>query len=188
MDFFKVLGLERRLCLDENEVKEFYHARSREEHPDVVGSSGDFEAVAEAYAVLRDPVRRLKHWLELEFPESEEKAGRDLVSGERLELFGEVGAVLRKVDAVLKKKAACQTALGKAALAGEENARQQELSALGMRLGEMMDRAVAEFGELDGLRESDRAGAEAGGRELARSMSYLAKWIEQVRERFTAFL
>jgi curved DNA-binding protein CbpA len=188
MDFFEGLGVERRLVLDEEALKEVYHAKSREEHPDVAGSGGDFENVAEAYAVLRDPVRRLKHWLELEFPAKGEKAGRDLIGGEMLELFGEVNAVLQAADELLKKRAACKTAMGRATLAGEETARQQALSVLGMRLAEKMEAARGEFEELDGMMESDRAQVEERGRELARRMSYLAKWIEQVREKFAAFL
>ncbi len=188
MNYFEVLGLERRLVLDESALKELYHARSRAEHPDVAGSGGDFERVAEAYAVLKDPVRRLKYWLELEFTGAGGKAGRELISGELLELFGEVNAILQSVDEIMKRKAACRTELGRAALAGEEAARQIGLAALGMRLAGRMAAAVAEFSVLDRIRESDRADAEERGRELARRMSYLAKWIEQVREKFATFV
>jgi len=55
-DPYAVLGVRRGA--GEAEIHAAYRAAVRRTHPDAGGSSGAFEAVQEAYEVLRDPARR----------------------------------------------------------------------------------------------------------------------------------
>lgn len=72
---FDVLGLPRRFHIDARVLEERYHAAAREHHPDRhyrdesarrVSSALRTAALTEAYRVLRDPIRRGEHLLELE--------------------------------------------------------------------------------------------------------------------------
>lgn len=74
LDYFRVLGLERNLRLDEAALSSRYYALSRRLHPDLyqTASAQEQEAsltnsalVNRAYRTLRDPVQRGVYWLEL---------------------------------------------------------------------------------------------------------------------------
>ena len=67
IDHFATLGFERTPVLDEAAVRERFHERSREVHPDAdSGDEEQFAAINEAQRVLRSPSARLRHLLELE--------------------------------------------------------------------------------------------------------------------------
>lgn len=72
-DHFEVLGLPRRLVLDQDALSRHYYALSRKYHPDFHQSGSAAERVAslrrtaavnEAHKTLRDPVARGRWWLE----------------------------------------------------------------------------------------------------------------------------
>jgi len=73
--FFELLGLPQRFALDAGAVETNYLRRSREVHPDYhqLGSTAEQRvslettaALNEAYATLRDPLRRAEYLLALE--------------------------------------------------------------------------------------------------------------------------
>jgi molecular chaperone HscB len=72
-DHFEVLGLPRRLVIDERKLADHYYRLSRLYHPDFHQSGTPAErlaslrrtaAVNDAYKTLRDPVARGRWWLE----------------------------------------------------------------------------------------------------------------------------
>lgn len=74
-DHWAVLGLDRRLALDRSDLQQRFHRLSRRLHPDYFRlrcpeeQSVSLEASAAvntAYRVLRDPVERVEHLLDLE--------------------------------------------------------------------------------------------------------------------------
>ena len=118
-DFFALLGEPRRPWLDPEQVKETFHRLSRTEHPDQQAAENtDFARLNQAQATLRDPKGRLRHLLELEYPEVK-LSGPSGVPGGLADLFVSVHELLRETDAVLAKKAAAASALAKALLARE---------------------------------------------------------------------
>jgi molecular chaperone HscB len=73
-DLFSVLGLPRRLTIDQADLERRYHAASRAVHPDrhQTASASERElslvasaAVNRAYRTLKDPVARGRYWLEM---------------------------------------------------------------------------------------------------------------------------
>src|SRR3712207_5027846 len=99
-DYFALLAQPRSPWLDPEQLKEAFHAKTREAHPDAYGAeaSGDgaFAQVNAAYQVLRDPKRRLQHLLVLSghAPGSRTSAiPRDLE-----ELFPVVASLTRAAD------------------------------------------------------------------------------------------
>jgi molecular chaperone HscB len=74
-DAFEILGIERRLDLDAQELEQRYYALSRRCHPDFYQTRPEWErqtsleksaAVNAAYATLADPVQRVEYLLRQE--------------------------------------------------------------------------------------------------------------------------
>jgi DnaJ-class molecular chaperone len=207
MDYFGILELGRKAALEEEVLRKAFHEAGKAVHPDAASApldpdatvgrglslhaserQGDFEVVGEAYGVLRDPGKRLKHLLGLEFPEEEIGGGRGMVSGDLLDLFGRAGEVLQGADEVLRKKAAATTALGKAMLAKEEIAAQQAVQEVGFEIDALRRAEEERLLEFDGLLARDREAALLLGTEMVRRFGFLTKWQARVREQVTAFL
>ena len=124
-DFFAVLGEPRRPWLDPEEVKDRFHALSREQHPDqqAAGSNAETDAgfarLNQAHVTLRDPKTRLRHLLELEYPLIR-LSGPASVPATLADLFAPIHGLVQTTDALLAKKLAAPSALAKALLAREE--------------------------------------------------------------------
>jgi curved DNA-binding protein CbpA len=117
MDAFERLGLARRAVLDEEVLKAAWIEQGRAVHPDQAG--GDAMLSAEmnaAYEVLREPETRLKHLLEVEFPEASAVWATVPMEEELMQVFMKLGPVLQRVEVFAKKKAAATSALAEALL------------------------------------------------------------------------
>jgi molecular chaperone HscB len=75
MDHFEVLGLARRLVIDEADLQRRFHELSRRYHPDFhQGGSAEEQSLSletsarinAAYRALRDPIRRVEYLVRLE--------------------------------------------------------------------------------------------------------------------------
>ena len=70
-DYFAVMEVPRAPWLDGDELKERFHRLGAVRHPDAPGgSAAEFSTLNEAWQTLRDPVSRLRHFLQLTEPES----------------------------------------------------------------------------------------------------------------------
>ena len=188
-DFFTALGVERRPWLEPEQVKERFHALSREQHPDqqAGGSTGETDAVFArlnaAQAALRDPKARLRGLLEIEFPHVK-VSGPAAVPGTLADLFAPTLELLQQIDALLAKKAGASSGLARALLAREELVLQEAAQA---RLGELETlhaSALAELREFDARWERPRP-PDAAERlhDFYQRFAYLSRWTEQLRER-----
>src|SRR5688572_25561667 len=101
MDPFARLGLEKRLAISEDELREAFRSAGKEEHPDSGGSGDGFSAVQEAFTRLASPSRRLRAWMECQGITGND---RGAISPQLLDLFSKVGAALQKADAVTKRR------------------------------------------------------------------------------------
>jgi hypothetical protein len=71
VDYFATLGLQRHPWVDPLLLKANYHAEASMRHPDQAGGSQSlFILLGEAVACLRKPHSRLRHLVELEFPDN----------------------------------------------------------------------------------------------------------------------
>ena len=85
MNYFEILGVERKYHLTAEELERRFHERSRQLHPDKhmkadaqtrVKTALATSELNQAYRALRDPVRRAEYLLELEgFKLSDERGG-----------------------------------------------------------------------------------------------------------------
>jgi curved DNA-binding protein CbpA len=175
MDAFAELGLERRLAVSGEEIREAFREAGKRRHPDAGGEAEDFSKLQEAERILSDPGARLRHWLRLEGVEGEM---RGAVSAGLMDVFGKIGGALQEADALIRERERASSALAKAMLEGRTQACREKLEAC---------QALLEI-ESDG-RTGDLPLVEEGladGWVLARELAFLGKWKAQVRERFAA--
>ncbi|MDH4477037.1 MAG: J domain-containing protein [Verrucomicrobiaceae bacterium] len=184
MDAFERLGLERGAVLDEEVLKAAWIEQGRAVHPDQAGGDAMLSAeVNAAYEVLREPETRLKHLLEVEFPEASAMWATVPMEEALMQVFMKLGPVLQRVEAFAKKKAAATSALAEALLMGEQMRVQEELEERMEALGALRDGLEAGLVEVDVLRgEGDAGKAMEAMRVLRAKFAYVGKWQRQGRE------
>ena len=183
-DYFALLGEPRRPWLDPQGVKDTFHRLSRTEHPDqAAGADSDFALLNTAQATLGDPKARLRHLLELEYPQVRLTGPSNVPAG-LADRFVSVHGLLRETDALLAKKSAASSALAKALLAREEHAAREKVEAALDALGALLDEAEGQLQGFDALWTADRPADGADTLlSLYQQFAYLSRWTEQLRKR-----
>ncbi len=172
-DAFAVLGLERRPGLTAREV-EMAFLRS----PDL----GKSTAANEAQRILRDPVLRLRHLLELEEGDIEAPSATGALPEEAAALFAEIAPLLHECAELQKKIDASVAMLERAAL-------MPEIARMSARLQGLLNRLEEECEALDSAArtlDSDwlvgrKTTAPVAG--LLRRRVFLQRWQHQINER-----
>lgn len=159
-------------------MKEKFHALTASQHPDV-NASGDFAAINNAYQILSDPVKRLRHFLELAAPAALQSTPQ--IPPQLAELFLQVGAARQLADAFWKKQAQAVSPLAQALLASEKYHALEQLEKCSATVEQ---RRAALCADLSGCDETSDPVTLA--RVLA-ELSFLSKWGEQMREMIFKF-
>ena len=178
MDAFELLGMGRGLSVEQDVLRSHYDRKVGEEHPDVGGEADGFARVREAYETMRSPGRRLRHWLELEGLEWQ--AGGQ-VPAALMEVFGDMGDLMMRVDGLATKKAEAKSALGRSLLEREGMGLADELERMRERVNQMREEAEGRF---SGFEETGAEGCAAEASEVARTLLFLEKWDVQLRDRW----
>ena len=65
MQYYEALGLEPKLALDADNLRKRFYERSRETHPDLIGSNSEdrMALLNDAFRTLRQPVTRAEYFL-----------------------------------------------------------------------------------------------------------------------------
>jgi curved DNA-binding protein CbpA len=185
-DHFAVLHQPRRPWLDEAALKDAFHAGMARQHPDVAGGSGEQSAALNAaYAVLRDPASRLRHLVELEWPEAAHVCPG--IAPELADLFGRIASLRQAGVALRKRVSAAQSPLSRALLAGEIAAHRQALEIALAGLAGAENSAREELRAIDAAWETNRNDARDRTGALQQRFSFLTKWQAQFREDLFAF-
>ena len=93
IDYFALLGIERRPAITEETVKGAYFRKSESLHSDPA-RSGELMAVNAAFQTIANPATRIQHLLVLEFGD----AGGGQIGSDLGELFGMIVEVLQIAD------------------------------------------------------------------------------------------
>ncbi len=172
IDYFAVLGLERRPALDENALKEIYFRKS-------AARDADASSLNEAFHTLLRPVSRIQHLLKLEFGEVRAKQ----IGSELEKCFSKVAGVLHKADEALDSLGKQQSPLLKAMAYQRVQPVVTELSQLQTELADCEAGFLNEIEQLDRRwheRKEDCCDALA---QTAFQLAFLQKWIDQVKDR-----
>ena len=195
-DYFAVLGQPRRPWLDADLLKERFHKLSAAVHPDHVHhqdaparqqADARYVELNAAYQCLRNPKTRLEHLLLLE---SGSKPG-DLrtIPDDVVQLFGEVGALLRDTNSLVAEKARVTSSLLKVGLLEKAMPQLEKIARLQTAIQVRLTGVTDDLRALDhdwdeSLRDpARRAAALATAERLYHLFGFHDRWASQLQER-----
>ena len=175
-DAFSLFGLDRRPLIDEVALKERYLRLAATWHPDVAcGNDEKFHLVQDAYKTLREPARRLRHLMELEFF----GGGGQSDSTAHAELFMSAGSAVQAAKAVFLRSQNTTTALARALLAPDIAAALEEVRGALQSIRQARDQLKVRLENLD-MRWPEVSPDELA--DLASSSAFLLRWKSQLSE------
>jgi curved DNA-binding protein CbpA len=183
-DYFALLDQPRVPWQEPAALKEIFHRKTLELHPDAItsGSEERFAELNEAYQTLQDPKRRSHHLLSLE---GHAPSANQTVPAELQELFPGLGSLKQRADALFEKKRKASNTLSQSLLKPEALALQDDLDEWRKKVRGLLDSATEELREMNPRWMSDRAAQIASLSDLYLKFAYLGRWSEQLDE--TAF-
>jgi DnaJ-domain-containing protein 1 len=180
-DSFALLDEPRRPWLDPEALKEKIHKLSVVHHPDVARDDGsNFTALNAAYKTLHDPKTRVRHLLELEFPGA--LATHLEIPPDIARLFETMTRERQSVASFLEKKARLSTPLELALIASEQVELMAVLERLRALLEQKQEGILVQLKFVDAVWEDDRERSGKTLLDIYQSVSYVGKWIDQIRE------
>jgi DnaJ-domain-containing protein 1 len=172
IDYFAVLGLERRPAIDENALKEIYFRKS-------AARDADASSLNEAFHTLLRPVSRIQHLLKLEFGEVRAKQiGSDLE-----ECFAKVAKVLHQADEAIGSFAGQQSPLLRAIAYRRVQPIVSELLQVQTELARRENELVAEIEQLDQRWPERKQDSRDALAQAAFRLAFVQKWSDQVKDR-----
>ena len=181
-DYFALLEQPRDPWIDPAALKDVYHRKTLQAHPDTAAPDreSDFAELNEAYQVLQDPKRRLHHLLSLEdcIPSS----GNQAVPEELQELFLLIGALTQRANSLLEKIRTTTNALSRSLLKPQMLEMQTEVDSLREKVRALDDSAMAELRRINSDWQHDRAGQIGPLSNLYFKFAYLGRWSAQLDE------
>jgi curved DNA-binding protein CbpA len=175
-DAFSLFGLERRPLIDGAALKESYLRLAAARHPDLSeGDDEDFHQLQEAYKTLSEPAARLRHLVELEFPDAERPSG----SAPHAELFLLAGGAIQAAKAAFSRLEKSTTALARAVLSPEITAALRQVRETLESMRQAHEELKARLKDLD-----DRWPAISARdlTALATSFAFLSRWMSELSE------
>jgi molecular chaperone HscB len=184
IDYFRFLGLPRKLLLDDAALETTFYALSRRFHPDYFMSASDQERQAsterssllnDAYRTLREPVSRAQYLLRLEgYKEAEKTAPPDLLE----EVF-ELNMQVEELRTARKHAAEDEMSRARGAL-------EEAMVSLKQRLEELDHQLLALFEEWDlaDYSEGNQASRSVLDRmsQLLSHRSYIHNLVRDIEE------
>jgi curved DNA-binding protein CbpA len=183
IDYFALLDQPRVPWLDPVSLKEAYHRKTLETHPDTAATrktTGSFAELNEAYQILQDPKRRLHHLLELEghAPSSTNQA----VPEQLHDLFPAIGALSQRANLLQEKMKTTSNALSMSLLKPEILKLQKETKELREKIQTLSDSSLAQLGLMN-VRWMDSPADEIRAlSQLYFVFAYLTRWSAQLDE------
>ena len=172
-DYFALLEQPRVPWLDPATLKEIFHRKTLEQHPDSAqGAEAGFTELNEAYQVLQDPKRRLHHLLSLEnrVPSPNQTVPPDLE-----ELFLQIGATNQNATPLLEKARNASNPLTKSLLKSDMVAAQNKVAALRDQVRELVGAAETRLRQTS-AEQIDEISV------LYQRFAYLSRWSAQLDE------
>ena len=174
-DYFALLEQPQAPWLDPARVKEVFHRKTLEQHPDASASSSSnaFAELNEAYQVLQDPKRRLQHLLELQGASPPRTT--DAVPNELQELFLQIGEWNQQAKLLLEQLRGHSSALERSLLKTHLLEVQQAIENLRRKVRDLTETANEE------LKKIEPTQLDVISRFHSR-FAYLGRWAEQIDE------
>jgi curved DNA-binding protein CbpA len=187
IDYFALLDQPHAPWLDPDKLKNTYHQKTLQAHPDAQTSrpgadatDATFTSLNEAYQVLQDPKRRLQHLLSLSgaAPSSTDQT----VPKQLHDLFPEVGALTQRANLLLETIRATSNALSRSLLKPQILEVQNEAKEVRERIQNLSDASLAELRQINAAWAKNRAEQIEGLSNLYFAFAYLTRWSTQLDE------
>jgi curved DNA-binding protein CbpA len=174
-DYFALLEQPRAPWLDPAALKEVFHRKTLEHHPDTSASSSSnaFAELNEAHQVLQDPKRRLQHLLELQG--SPPPRTSESVPSELQALFLRIGEWNQQTKLLLERIRGQSSALERSLLRSRVLEVQQAIENLRRELRDLTETANRELRKIDPAQIDQISG-------LHSRFAYLGRWTAQLDE------
>jgi curved DNA-binding protein CbpA len=187
IDYFALLDQPHAPWLDPDKLKDTYHQKTLQAHPDTQTShpgtdatNASFTNLNEAYQVLQDPKRRLHHLLSLE---GAAPASKDQTVPKQLhDLFPAVGVLTQRANLLLEKIRATSNALSRSLLKPEILEVQSETNEVRKRIQSLSDESLAELRQINTAWAKNPAEQIEGLSNLYLAFAYLTRWSTQLDE------
>ena len=174
IDAFQILGLDPRLVLADEAVRDAYREAGKRLHPDAGGGEGEFAGLREAYAVVASPSARLRLWLELRGTPGDV---RGTIDNALMDLFSEVGSVTQQAESVIRRREEAKSALVRAMLEGETQISREAVERTISKVDAMITKECLRFPDFETAESPDVEAAS----KTARSLTFLEKWRTGLR-------
>lgn len=175
-DAFSVFGFERRPLVDAEALKESYLRLAVERHPDLPGGGEEkFRDLQQAYQILSQPAARLRHLVELNFPES----GRTDGPPPHADLFLRVGGAVQAAKAVFSRREKSISALARALVSPEIVSALRQVREARESLRRTLEELEVRLKDFD-----DRWPAVSATEltTLASSFAFVSRWMSELSE------
>lgn len=187
IDYFALLDQPKAPWLDLEKLKDTYHQKTLQAHPDAQTTRGaadpadaTFANLNEAYQVLQDPKRRLHHLLSLEgaAPSSTGQA----VPMELHDLFPQVAALTQRTDRLLEKLQATSNTLSRSLLKPQILEVQQATKEVRGKIRSLSDASFEQLRQINAAWTRSPAEQIEGLSNLYFAFAYLSRWSAQLDE------
>ena len=178
IDYFALLGVERRPAITEEVLKRAYFRKSELLQSDSA-EAGELSAVNAAFRTIANPATRIQHLLKLEFGDP----GGGQIGADLGELFGLIVKVLQNADQELASLSAQSSPILRALAYRKLDGLRQQLEQVERELLQRESGLLAELARLDQSWLENTAHARRPLAQIALDLTFVQKWLSQVRER-----
>ena len=187
IDYFALLDQPRAPWLDPNKLKDAFHQKTLQTHPDAQKSharadatDATFASLNEACQVLQDPKRRLHHLLSLEgrAPSSTDQT----IPKQLHDLFPAVGALTQRANLLLDRIRATSNALSRSLLKPQILEVQHEANEVRERIQNLSDASLAELRRINTAWAKNPEEQIEGLSNLYFAFAFLSRWSTQLDE------
>jgi hypothetical protein len=178
IDYFALLGVERRPEIPEETVKGAYFRKSESIHtgPALAGESSTVNA---AFQTIANPATRIQHLLKLEFGD----ASGGQIAPDLGELFGTIVEVLQISDQELGSLSAQSSSILRALAYHKLDRLRERLDQTEKELSQREAALLSEVARLDQSWFESAAESRYPLAQIALGLTFVQKWLSQVRER-----
>ena len=178
IDYFALLDIERRPAISEESLKNSYFRKMeslRMNRAEADASS----SLNLAFRVISNPATRIQHLLKLVFGDA--RGGQ--IGSDLGELFGRVAAALQKVDQEFGSLSAESSALVRALAFQRVDGVRASLNETENELSQIESGLLLNLVQLDESWPKDPARCRESLAQLAMDLTFVQKWLSEVRER-----
>jgi curved DNA-binding protein CbpA len=187
IDYFALLDQPRAPWLDPDKLKDTFHQKTLQAHPDAqtsrpgAGATGaTFTSLNEAFQVLQDPKRRLHYLLSLE--DTAPSSTDQMVPKQLHDLFPTVGALTQRANLLLEKIRATSNALSRSLLKPQILEVQNKTKEVREKIQNLSDVSLAELRQINTAWAKNPAEQIKGLSSLYFRFAYLTRWSTQLDE------